>query len=211
MNCTASLSAKSLFTICARLASKPSRRGFCLIATIKGDNILSATTASGRGAHVGTIMLIRRAEVALKAAISALILAVSVTGAVAGLLEDAEAAFRRGDYGAAMRISRPLADKGDARFQFLLGEMYQHGWGTPQDYAAAVSWFRKAADQGDASSQYELGRMYVSGRGVPQDETQGTEWTRKAADQGHAGAQALLAAMYATGQGVPQDYTVAAS
>ena len=156
-------------------------------------------------------MLIRRAEVALKAAISALILAVSVTAAVAGLLEDAEAAFRHGNYGTVMRISRPLADKGDARFQFLLGEMYQHGWGTPQDYAAAVSWFRKAADQGDAPSQYELGRMYVSGRGVPQDETQGTEWTRKAADQGHAGAQALLAAMYATGQGVPQDYTVAAS
>ena len=34
-----------------------------------------------------------------------------------------EAAFRRGNYGAAMRISRPLAEKGDARFQFLLAEM----------------------------------------------------------------------------------------
>src|SRR3974390_794685 len=82
-------------------------------------------------------MSIRRAALPLKAAISALILAISVTGAVAGPLEDAEAAFRHGNYGTAMRISRPLADKGDARFQFLLGEMYQHGWGTPQDYAAA--------------------------------------------------------------------------
>jgi hypothetical protein len=34
-----------------------------------------------------------------------------------------QAAFRRGKYGAGMRISRPLAEKGDARFQFLLSEM----------------------------------------------------------------------------------------
>ena len=68
-------------------------------------------------------MSMRQAGFALKAAIPALILITTVPGALAGPLEDAEAAFRRGNYGAAMRISRPLAEKGDARFQFLLAEM----------------------------------------------------------------------------------------
>ena len=81
---------------------------------------------------------IRRVALSLKAAIPALTLLTSITSAIAGPLEDAEAALRRHDYGAAMRISRPLADKGDTRFQYLLGAMYQHGLGTPQDYVAAM-------------------------------------------------------------------------
>src|SRR5271166_1692282 len=166
---------------------------------------------TGASPKWGTIMLMRRAAFALRAAITALIVAVSVTGPVAGPLEDAEAAMRRGNYEAAMRVSRPLAEKGDTRFQYLLGAMYQHGLGTPQDFESAVSWFRKAADQGHAPSQFELGRMYAFGRGVPQDETEGAHWFRKAADQGHADAQAVLGAMYVTGSGIPQDNTAAAS
>jgi len=62
-------------------------------------------------------MSMRQAGFALKAAIPALILVTAVPGAISGPLEEAEAAFRHGNYGAAMRISRPLAEKADARFQ----------------------------------------------------------------------------------------------
>jgi hypothetical protein len=62
------------------------------------------------GARWKKTMSMRQAGVALKAAIPALILVTTVPGALAGALEDAEAAFRRGNYGAAMRVSRPLAE-----------------------------------------------------------------------------------------------------
>jgi uncharacterized protein len=70
--------------------------------------------------------------------------------AVAGPVEDAAAAYKRGDYATAMRLFRPLADEGDASAQVVLGFMYKRGQGVPQDFAAAVRWYRLAADQGDA-------------------------------------------------------------
>jgi uncharacterized protein len=41
--------------------------------------------------------------------------------AAAGELDDGQAAIERGDYATAMRILRPLADKGDAKAQYNLG------------------------------------------------------------------------------------------
>jgi TPR repeat protein len=84
-----------------------------------------------------------------KAAVAALMLAVSVAGpAAAGPFEDGVNAFNGGDYATAIRLVRPLAEQGDRRAQAALGRFYQDGFGAPQDYAAAVSWYRKAADQG---------------------------------------------------------------
>src|SRR5450756_131699 len=129
----------------------------------------------------------------IKAGALALVLSLSLaTPAVAGPIEDSQAAFARRDYVTAMRLLRPLADQGDAFSQAMVGAMYQNGWGVPQDYAAAVSWLRKAADQGFPGAQFQLGRMYISGRGVPQDDAQAAKWTRKAADQGDANAQLML-------------------
>jgi hypothetical protein len=42
----------------------------------------------------------------------------------AGPVEDAAAAYKRGDYATAMRLFRPLADEGDASAQVVLGFMY---------------------------------------------------------------------------------------
>jgi uncharacterized protein len=57
-------------------------------------------------------------------------------------------AFENGDYAGALRLWRPLADKGLARAQYNLGVMYRDGQGVQQDYKEAVSWYRKAAEQG---------------------------------------------------------------
>ena len=104
--------------------------------------------------------------------------------AMAGPLEDATAAYQRGDYATALQIWRPLAEQGNADAQADLGWMYAQGQGAPQDYAQAVVWLRKAADQGNSFAQNNLGVMYELGQGVPQDYAQAVAWYRKAADQG---------------------------
>ena len=114
-------------------------------------------------------------------------------------------AYLRGDYAAALKEWRPLAEQGHARAQFWLGAMYAGGEGVPEDAREAARWYRKAAEQGEAAAQFNLGLMYAEGEGVPEDAREAVRWVRKAAEQGHAGAQFNLGFMYDTGEGVPED------
>src|SRR5580658_8972612 len=98
------------------------------------------------------------------AAISALILAMGFTSAAAEPLDDAVAAANRGDNATALRLLRPIADRGDAAAQYYLGVIYANGKGVPRDYAAAVTWYRKAADQDYDLAQVLLGAMYATGK-----------------------------------------------
>jgi uncharacterized protein len=122
--------------------------------------------------------------------------------AVAGQLDDGQAAIERGDYTTAMRLLRPLADRGDTKAQYNLGWMYDNGQGVARDYALALVWYRKAADLDNADAQYNLGLLYAHGQGVPQDYAQAVMWFRKSADLDNAYAQFDLGWMYAYGQGV---------
>jgi len=145
-----------------------------------------------------------------KAAVAALILAVAFARSVAaGPLEDALDAAERSDYATAIRLWRPLADKGEVDAQYNLGVVYDKGQGVTRDYAVAVSWFRKAADQGFAAAQLSLGVMYENGLGVPQDFTTAVSWYRRAADQGNTAAQLNLGVMYDSGWGVTQNHVIA--
>ena len=89
---------------------------------------------------------------------------------------DGIAAYDRGDYAAALKEWRPLAEQGNAGAQYNLGQMYIYGRGVPEDYAEAAKWYRKAAEQGHANAQYNLGVMYDNGQGVPQDYVQAHMW-----------------------------------
>ena len=66
-----------------------------------------------------------------RAAFAAIVLLLSLAAPVAaGPLEDAAAAYSRGDYATALRLLRPLADQGDAVAQNYLGVMYSRWpWG----------------------------------------------------------------------------------
>lgn len=77
----------------------------------------------------------------------------AVAPAVAGPFEDGLAAAERGDYAKALRLWRPLADKGDAVSQRNLGIMYLNGRGVPQDYVLARMWCNLAASRFDASQK----------------------------------------------------------
>jgi hypothetical protein len=97
------------------------------------------------------------------------------------------AAYRRGDYDAALREWRPLAEQGYDRAQYSLGLMYINGQGVHQDYKEAMKWFRKAAEQGFASAQFDLGVMYHNGEGVSQDYVQAFKWFNIAGANGNEG------------------------
>jgi TPR repeat protein len=118
-------------------------------------------------------------------------------------LEAGNAAYARGDYAAALKELRPLAERGNARAQVALALMYEQGHGVPENKDEALRWYRKAADQGHADAQFQM-----AVRTTPMSEA--AKWFRKAADQGHAAAQYWLALLYADGKGVVKDEAQAA-
>ena len=85
-------------------------------------------------------------------------------------------AFDRGDYANAARLLLPLAERGDARAQFLVGFMHRRGAGVQQNFGEALKWFRRAADQNESSGQRFLGSMYYSGEGVERDLVSAYVW-----------------------------------
>ena len=62
-------------------------------------------------------------------------------------LDEGVAAYDRGDYAAALREFRPLAEQGNAKAQNNLGLMYVGGLGVPQDYVQAHMWLDLAASR----------------------------------------------------------------
>jgi hypothetical protein len=81
-----------------------------------------------------------------------------------------------------LRNARQLAEEGDIRAQFELGDAYYQGDGVPKDYGEAHVWFRKAAEQFHLYANLNLGDMYEAGRGVPADRAEAVNYYFKAAD-----------------------------
>jgi TPR repeat protein len=104
-----------------------------------------------------------------------MLLAAPVAG-YANSLATGSAAFTRGDYVRAARVLLPLAERGNARAQAMVGFMYATGQGLPQSYDAASYWYRLSAEQGDVTAQYLLGLAYDKGQGVPLDEVAAYKW-----------------------------------
>ena len=80
--------------------------------------------------------------------------------------------------------TRKLAEQGNAKVQFYLGEAYCYGIIVRQDYNEAMKWFKLAAAQGYALAQYNIGVMYDNGKGVRQNKQLAKEWFGKACDNG---------------------------
>lgn len=97
--------------------------------------------------------------------------------------------YQHGDYAAAFRAFRPIAEQGYAKAQYTLGLMYDMGQGVPQDYGEAMKWYRKAAEQGVAESQHNLGLMYYGSQGVSKNYVLAHMWFSVAAMNGHKKSQ----------------------
>jgi TPR repeat protein len=90
-------------------------------------------------------------------------------------------AYSRGDYVRVVRTLSPLAARGNAHAQALLGFMYENGFGVPQAYDAAADLYQRAAVKGDPFAQGRLGLIYDKGHGVPQDVILSYKWLDLAA------------------------------
>jgi TPR repeat protein len=108
--------------------------------------------------------------------VGGLILAAQIlgsAGAFAGPWEDGMAAYNRGDYMPAIQLFRPLAAKGNAKAQHLIGVMYHKGEGVARSSVRAFAWFSLAAAHGDSDAKAKLSE--VSRTLTPDELSQGRE------------------------------------
>lgn len=118
-------------------------------------------------------------------------------------------ALRSNDPKTAITLLRQSARGGNPDAQYLLGLMYERGWGVEPDIKAAVKWLNKAAVQGQAEAQYMLGILCMLGNGVQQDTLQAINWFSKAAEQGLVESETAIGIVYLQGKGVKKDETKA--
>ena len=125
--------------------------------------------------------------------------------------QKAEAAFRRGQYYAAMPVYRQLADAGDSSAMAVVGTMYEKGGeGVPKDIRLAAQWHLKAAEAGNSAAMQTIGLDYMVGDGVPQDYAKAAYWLKQAAEAGQTMAMGAIGFLYGYGRGVPKDLEQAA-
>ncbi|WP_392558804.1 tetratricopeptide repeat protein [Orbus mooreae] len=49
---------------------------------------------------------------------------------------------------------------GSPEVQYILGNLFEYGYGIEKNDWAAIYWYTKAADKGHAKAQYQLGNLY---------------------------------------------------
>jgi hypothetical protein len=105
----------------------------------------------------------------------------TIERAAADPLARANAAYARGDYVLVVNLLTPLAFRGNAQAQAMLGFMFENGYGAPQVYVTAADLYCQAAIRGNSFGQAMLGLMYDKGHGVPQDFILAYKWLNLAA------------------------------
>ncbi len=122
-------------------------------------------------------------------------------------LKSAKRAYEQKDYAKAAKDATPLAERGNADAQLLLGKMFLLGQGVLKDPDQAVKWFKASATQGNADAQFYLGSFYL----LPhRDIVEGAKWLRLSAEQGNQDAQWLLGKAYLQGdKDLPRDPVLA--
>jgi TPR repeat protein len=89
----------------------------------------------------------------------------------------------RGDFAGAVRIWRPLAEKGDVNAQYNMGVMYDLGHGVPMNKAQAAVWYRKAADKGYGTAMLNLADIIIEHARGPADLVPAYTWLLLAANR----------------------------
>jgi TPR repeat protein len=108
--------------------------------------------------------------------------------------EEATKAFAKKEYQAALKLFRPLAEKGNALAQYNIALMHRMGLGVTKDQKEAKKWSRLAAKQGNVDAQTMLGSIYAKADGGESaDVSRAYMWYEVAAEQGNAEAKKELA------------------
>ena len=120
-------------------------------------------------------------------------------------LKTGVAAYKAGDYKAALREFSKDAETGNANAQFNLAILYLTGRGVERDLKKSVAWHLKAAAQGLPAAEHGLGVFYYQGLGVKQDYAQALTWFKRAAAKGFGDSEFNIGVMYFNRQGVQRD------
>ena len=153
-----------------------------------------------------TICLLPSRERALRAPAVIAVWLSLISASIAGPLEDADSAYRAGNFAIAAERYRPLAAQGEPTAQYRLGVLYEEGKGTTNDSREAIRWYVVASSQGSSDATFRLARLYHDGRGIPKNHGRARRWYGVAAQQGSVKALVNLGAMNAHGQGGRHDY-----
>jgi TPR repeat protein/WD40 repeat protein len=95
--------------------------------------------------------------------------------------------------------------KNDEEVLFILGEMYDQGFGVSQNYDIAFDFYRRSADRNFHRAQYRLAQLHEDGLGTKRDDRQSINYTRRAAENGNKWAQTDLGLRYKFGDGLNED------
>ena len=124
-------------------------------------------------------------------------------GTWAGALEDGLAAYSAKHYVTAFQLLKPLAERGNSRAQFVIGDLCVFEAGISCNTKSGIRWLTASAAKGNSDAQDDLGTLYYEGSvGVSQNYTSSLRWLRASAVQGNSKAQELLSSMYRYGLGV---------
>jgi TPR repeat protein len=109
------------------------------------------------------------------------------------------------DYLGAMKWYQMAADKGSAKAQYLLAQIYFNKK-LAMDNNKAFQLNLKSAELGNSDALNMVGMCYSRGYGVSEDKTEAIKWWLKASEAGNSNAQASLGYCYENATGVAQDY-----
>jgi TPR repeat protein len=90
--------------------------------------------------------------------------------------EAAMSALEDGEYRAAYRDFKRLAQEDHPEAQYQLGMLLLFGKGVEMDLEQGIEWLKRAANNGSYLAANELGQIYISGRGVAPDEQEAKKW-----------------------------------
>jgi len=107
--------------------------------------------------------------------------------------------------GNTLNDTKLLAERGDAKAQYDMGNYYDTGQGVARNAVEAVKWYRKSAEQNYAPAECSLWICYHTGYGVAEDKLEAMKWLRKAAEQDDADAECFLGMCYKEGEEVAKN------
>jgi uncharacterized protein len=113
--------------------------------------------------------------------------------------------LKQKDFKTALEKLLPLAKKGHAEAQYVIGFIYYLGHETTINYEKAFKWYMKSAEQGNKGAQTSLGVMYYHGDGVTKSFSEALKWYKLSAAQGDLRGQIKLGMMYKSGEGINKD------
>jgi TPR repeat protein len=96
---------------------------------------------------------------------------------------------------------------GEISAAFVLGRLYDEGWGVARSASVAAKWYLKAAEGGVSNAFYFVGYAFLSGEGVRKNARLGLRWFQRAAAGGDLTAEYMAAVCVADGTGTKMNPT----